>query len=1444
MPRSNILGCARQVVRLCAIALILAGTNAYAQTISVSPSVVMGGTYVTLTVSATSPPGDANFTSSVSAGVDCCIFGAEPTFYGGNLNFFGTTTQVTTFVQQVAQPTVVTFYHFSCNLCDPDATATVTVLPQPAWVLTVDNSTLVGNGSSQPAAHLLLQAQGLYDFRFLDFSSSDPCAVTDEQTPCSGGNFQLPSPPQTMPGSLPIYTGTVTKPTNVTLTLSYEICINNEPSQQNGTCSPDDGFLTASLQVTVVPPPPTDLGPCTECEGDTGLPISVSTGDVWVSHTDYSVPGLAGGLSLGRTWNSLWSTNNPPFTAGMFGMGWTSQFEERLQFLSSGNVNYWLGSGNTWTFQPNGSSGYTQITPPNQHAALSFNSTTNLYTIAFANGTTKTFNATGYLTAMQDRNANLTTVSYDQSQRITQVTAPGGQWISFTYGLAGDPGRVTSIQDSVGTVATYTYNNGLLTSVTYADGSQNNYAYDTANNITSVTDGQAKILESHTYDSAHRGLTSSRANGVDSISLQYGSDGTTTLTDSMNNTTIYSYAALSGSTFITQIQGPGCHSCGGRNNQTFVLDSSGNRTSETDPNGNAVSYTYDSSGNILTKSNAAGTWTYTYNGFQEALTAQDPLANTTTNTYDSQGNLLTTTTPPPASGQSGSQTIFTYDATGELLTATDPLGHKTTLSYFPGGLLHTITDAQSNAISYTYDARGNKLTVKDPLNQATSFAYDPMNRLLKITYPDSSTAQFAYDPRGREVSVTDANNETTTYTYDDADRLITSTDPTHNVTTYGYDSESNMTSVKDASGHITSFGYDSLGRVTQTTFPSNLAETYGYDANGNLTSKTDRNSHTITYAYDQLNRLTSKTYPDSSTVTFTYDSDGRLTREVDPTGTYQFVFDNMGRPTQSTASYAFLASRSFTNSYGYDAGSNLTSFTDPEGGATTYAYDTLNRLQTLTPPSAFTRSSFGFTYDALSRLTQLARPNKVNTTYGYDSLSRILSVKHATTKATLDGTTYTLGAVGNRLTRTPLPTGTATSYSYDPAYQLLSAAQSGASRESYTYDAAGNRLTSLSGSYAYNSSNEMTSTPAATFTYDNNGNIVAKTDSTGTTSYSWDFENRLTSVTLPGTGGTVMFKYDPFGRRIYKSSSSGTSIYAYDAANLIEETNSSGVVIARYSHGPNIDEPLAMLRASATSYYHADGLGSITSITNSSGAVANTYVYDSFGNLTSSSGTLTNPFRYTGREFDNEDTLYYYRSRYYDPTSGRFLSEDATGFDAGPNFYVYVHNNPTRFTDPYGKDIWVEGPSGGEPNGHMSINVGDPNGTYSSYSFGYDQDLPGFFPGEVYQDTSHGGDFLPGHYLRATPTQDALAKAYLDSMLGERAPYRPWRTCRTFSLQQFQHFKDIGLGTPASPPARQVDPRDRGRYVPGLIGTTATDRQSGQNWIQRLLRSTVFPMAF
>jgi len=222
-------------------------------------------------------------------------------------------------------------------------------------------------------------------------------------------------------------------------------------------------------------------------------------------------------------------------------------------------------------------------------------------------------------------------------------------------------------------------------------------------------------------------------------------------------------------------------------------------------------------------------------------------------------------------------------------------------------------------------------------------------------------------------------------------------------------------------------------------------------------------------------------------------------------------------------------------------------------------------------------------------------------------------VLHQAGGATIDGASYVLDNAGNRTSKQNLMNGATEGYTYDSIYQLTGVQQGGNTTKSYTYDKVGNRLSSITSAVdQYNSSNELTSDATYTYQYDNNGNMSSKTDANAaTTGYTWDFENRLSSVALPGTGGTVSFRYDPFGRRIQKSSGSGTTLYAYDGASIAAEYDGTGSVAAEYVQGAGIDEPLAMSRAGTIAYYHADGLGSITSLTDGAGLVAQ--VRPSFG---------------------------------------------------------------------------------------------------------------------------------------------------------------------------------------------------------------------------------------
>ena len=125
---------------------------------------------------------------------------------------------------------------------------------------------------------------------------------------------------------------------------------------------------------------------------------------------------------------------------------------------------------------------------------------------------------------------------------------------------------------------------------------------------------------------------------------------------------------------------------------------------------------------------------------------------------------------------------------------------------------------------------------------------------------------------------------------------------------------------------------------------------------------------------------------------------------------------------------------------------------------------------------------------------------------------------------------------------------------------------------------------------------------------------------------------------------------------------------------------------ARYTHGPGIDEPIAVTKAGSTFFYHQDGLGTVTELTDSTGAVAKSYAYDAYGNLVDQTGTVDQPYTYTGGELDSETGLYYYRARAYDPIIARFFQVDPLGFDSGDvNLYTYVKNNPSNFIDPFGE---------------------------------------------------------------------------------------------------------------------------------------------------------------
>ena len=212
--------------------------------------------------------------------------------------------------------------------------------------------------------------------------------------------------------------------------------------------------------------------------------------------------------------------------------------------------------------------------------------------------------------------------------------------------------------------------------------------------------------------------------------------------------------------------------------------------------------------------------------------------------------------------------------------------------------------------------------------------------------------------------------------------------------------------------------------------------------------------------------------------------------------------------------------------------------------------------------------------------------------------------------------------------------------------------------------------------------NELTSTSGttpATYSYDLNGSLIQKIEGPDTWTYAWTVENQLRRVLKNGVE-QARFVYDPLGRRIGKTAGGLTTRWTYAGEEILREVR--GGTTIKYVHGPGIDEPLAAVEGSTVTYFHADALGSIAKTTSAEGSVALSRRYDAWGNL--ELAETSGGYAFTGREWDPETGLYYYRARYYDPNPGRFLGEDPIRFKGGFNFYTYVWNNPTNWTDPTG----------------------------------------------------------------------------------------------------------------------------------------------------------------
>ena len=313
----------------------------------------------------------------------------------------------------------------------------------------------------------------------------------------------------------------------------------------------------------------------------------------------------------------------------------------------------------------------------------------------------------------------------------------------------------------------------------------------------------------------------------------------------------------------------------------------------------------------------------------------------------------------------------------------------------------------------------------------------------------------------------------------------------------------------------------------------------------------------------------------------------------------------------------------------------------------TYTYDKNSRLKTVAQGA----QTVTLAYDDAGRRTGLTYPNGAVTSYGYDNANRLLSINHVKTPTTIEALTYQNDAAGNRIKLTRA-------------------------------NAAASLIPQAVSNTAFDAANEQTrfNSASTNLVYDSNGNLTSFTDTSGTTTYTWNARNQLTAISGPSLSAS--FVYDGLGRRTSKTINSTTTGFWYDGADVLAEL-SGGTPTATYIRSLSIDEPFIRRQTGGDEFYQTDGLGTALALTDGAGASSTTYTQEPFGNTTRT-GASTNSFQFTGRENDGTG-LQYHRARYYHPKLQRFMSEDPIDFFSGDlNLYGYVKNNPTNLTDSTG----------------------------------------------------------------------------------------------------------------------------------------------------------------
>ena len=612
--------------------------------------------------------------------------------------------------------------------------------------------------------------------------------------------------------------------------------------------------------------------------------------------------------------------------------------------------------------------------------------------------------------------------------------------------------------------------------------------------------------------------------------------------------------------------------------KTFTYDADYNLTQMMDEEGVRTSYAYES-GKITQLTRAFGTseaviWDYIYDeNFPEKIKEIQAPSDYQSAEYEYY--------PPGGPSEGLLHKIYriqTDGSTKDLLT---------TYAYNDEGQITSVTNALGKTTTYQYDTVGDIISIAYPRNSdsgpnpAYFYTYDNLGRVLTITlprpdagFPEDFIITYTYDNYevvdGKELVYTtqeDPNGRMIRYYYDEFEQLVRVLDAKGKVTEFEYD-KGKLLTIQDANLNTTIYGYDNMGRLATVDHPVGGTTTYTYYADSLLRTKTDRKAQTITYIYDKLKRMREKQYPDGKKIVYTYTGGmmGSIEDQV-AVETTSFTYDSSYRVQSISNPRGIL-------SYTHTAADQVQTYQVNADPVVSYDYYDDGSVRSITRAGD---NPLYYSYTLNGQKEQVIYPNNSRADYAYDNQGRLVSIVNRKPDASVLSS-YTYGYDYDYTTNSYGMKGFQTSmmnhlsqeekYYFDDLYQLTQVDYANGDVHQWSYDDIGNRVQQVvtpfgqapvitDYTYYQNSQNYnsqlLQSDGTNTYTWDNNGNLMAK----GTKNYTWDYDDRLTGIS--GASVNASYVYDYMGNRVKKTVTGTDTAYFHNGEDIVKETT-GGVV--------------------------------------------------------------------------------------------------------------------------------------------------------------------------------------------------------------------------------------------------------------------------------------------